>query len=478
MKNKKLLTQRILIGVTFIPIIVYLSLVFTNRIWIDEGYTIAMIQHKIKDIWSITANDVHPPLYYWGLRIWCLLFGFSVTSTKIFSIVPLVLMLIVSYSVIKKEFGIKTSIIFSFLFGLCPFMMEYSTQVRMYSWALFLCTVSGLYAYKVIKESNLKNWLIFFITSILSIYTHFYSLITIFMIYLILLIVIIIRKRELLKSFILGSIATIIIFIPWLIELFKQVLRVSKNYWIEPITIKEFLYLPINLLKISGGNNVISKITGLVYVLFILFTLILFIKDKNKDNKSYFAILSLGVFMGVVAISLTISLIIKPILYYRYLLIPFGNLLLFISIIISKNNKNGVIIVFVFLNLIVLIPNYLYHFNFVYDTEYKEMINKIDTVKSTDYIFYSDYNIANIILTNESEKNNILLYENKGTPFDIFAKNIDSFNEVKDFNGDKYYLIYEGDEVSDILKENYDLVDIDSFKIGNRKIIFYKLINK
>ena len=40
-----------------------------TNIWADEAYTFAMVRHSFADIWRITAADVHPPLYYFLVKI-------------------------------------------------------------------------------------------------------------------------------------------------------------------------------------------------------------------------------------------------------------------------------------------------------------------------------------------------------------------------------------------------------------------------
>lgn len=38
-------------------------------LWLDEAYTYAMVQHAPGDIVALTAEDVHPPLYYFIARL-------------------------------------------------------------------------------------------------------------------------------------------------------------------------------------------------------------------------------------------------------------------------------------------------------------------------------------------------------------------------------------------------------------------------
>ena len=42
---------------------------FTNELWFDESFSVAMATHSFAEIWDIGALDVHPVLYYWMLHL-------------------------------------------------------------------------------------------------------------------------------------------------------------------------------------------------------------------------------------------------------------------------------------------------------------------------------------------------------------------------------------------------------------------------
>ena len=62
-----------------------LTLIFNDNIWFDEAYTLSLIQHNYSDIINILKSDMHPPLYFLSLKTFCSIFGYSITTTKIFS---------------------------------------------------------------------------------------------------------------------------------------------------------------------------------------------------------------------------------------------------------------------------------------------------------------------------------------------------------------------------------------------------------
>ena len=145
----------IILGIIFI-----LLAAFHEDIWFDESYSVAIANHSFSEIWTITGNDVHPPLYYWMLHIIELIFGSNVIIYRLFSVLAIAILGIIGYTHIRKDFGEKVGILYSFLTFFLPVMSTYSQEVRMYSWACLFVTIMSIYGYRIyrlIKENKGKE---------------------------------------------------------------------------------------------------------------------------------------------------------------------------------------------------------------------------------------------------------------------------------------------------------------------------------
>ena len=91
-----------------------------SNIWFDESYSVSIANKSFIDIWKITGNDVHPALYYWMLHIIYLIFGTNIIIYRLFSALGIILLGIIGYTHIRKDFGEKTGIIFSYLSYFLP----------------------------------------------------------------------------------------------------------------------------------------------------------------------------------------------------------------------------------------------------------------------------------------------------------------------------------------------------------------------
>lgn len=122
---------------------------------------------------------MHPVLYYWVLHILNLILGNRIILHRIFSWVCASLIGIIGFTHIRKDFGKKVGILFSFFSMFLPVITVYAGEIRMYTFAMLLVTLMSIYAYRIYKneeKNQTKNWILFAIFSLSSAYTHYYGL--------------------------------------------------------------------------------------------------------------------------------------------------------------------------------------------------------------------------------------------------------------------------------------------------------------
>lgn len=81
--------------------------------------------------------DNHPPLYYYWLKLFGTLFGFSVPVFHLASLVPFVIGLVLALTVVRKRFGMLPVAFFLTISGLGQACLEYNLEVRMYALAFY-----------------------------------------------------------------------------------------------------------------------------------------------------------------------------------------------------------------------------------------------------------------------------------------------------------------------------------------------------
>ena len=329
--------------------IIFVSLgAFHSNIWFDECYSAGLARHTLGEIWSIGGHDVHPILYYWMLRIVYLITGGSIMAYRIFSVIPIAIMIILGYTHIRKDFGEKTGFIFSFLSAFLPEMAVYAIEIRMYSWAILAVSILAIYAYRLSKEDNTKNWIIFGISSLVSIYLHYYGLMAAGLINVILLIYLIIKKRKKGIIFIVSfGVVQALAYLPWLVNFATQLSNVSKGFWIGfsfPQTPMELLSSQLaGYVKSSDYTDfLVPTVLALELYGYMIYKTYKYAKEKQDLKPFKWSVI---IYFAVILAAVIITVVMKTsILYYRYLFVITGLYIFAVSFILGKE-KNKVEIV-------------------------------------------------------------------------------------------------------------------------------------
>lgn len=395
--------------------IIFISLgAFHSNLWFDESYSVGLARHTLGEIWSIGGHDVHPILYYWMLRIVYLLTGGSIIAYKIFSVIPIAIMIILGYTHIRKDFGEKTGFVFSFLSAFLPEMVQYAIEVRMYSWAILSITILSIYAYRLLKEDNTKNWIIFGVSSLASIYLHYYGLMAAGLINVFLLIYLIVKKRKKGIIFIVSfGIIQALAYLPWLVNFVTQLSNVSGGYWIQ----LEFPKTPMELLSsqlaayvepLDYVNLLVPTVFALELYAYMIYKTYKYAKAKENLNAFKWSII---VYFSVILAAIIITMVMKTsILYYRYLFVITGLYIFAISFILGKEqNKIEIIsilsvvaILGIYNNIAMIKDNYNYS-----NVEPIKYLN--ENIQEGDTIVYADFGGGSVVAAH-FENNQVYFY--------------------------------------------------------------------
>ena len=419
MKNKKIDLKYLHI-VTIIVGIIFIALpIFHTCLWFDESYSTAIVNHTFKDIWLIGGHDVHPILYYWILHILNLIFGNNILVYRIFSVMCMVALGIIGYTHIRKDFGEKTGLLFSFLVFFFPVNVVYAGEIRMYSLAMLLITLTAIYAYRIYKkkdELNIKNWVLFAIFSLMSAYTHYYGLMAIGIINLFLMIVFImqsIKNKKFepnLKAFIISGIIQIALYVPWMIYLMLQMKQVSTGFWVGihfPQTLIEIFTFQFvgNLIDTKYISDVVAGIYGILIIAYIVY---LYFRDRKKDKldkKTSPAIMAIRLYGLVVLGACLVSLVIwRPIIYARYFLTITTMFMFLLAYTMSTKGNKYVNIAVCVCSIILATYININLMKINYDSSNKEPFDYIASeIKSDDIILYGNEGSGFVVTTHYPE---------------------------------------------------------------------------
>lgn len=231
----------------------------SESVWLDEAFSIKLSQYQPAGIIAETSKDVHPPLYYFALHYWMLLFGDSEAGTRLLSALFGVLAVAMTYKVAERLFGKATGLVATALLALSRFHLEFSQEARMYTLLGLLALVSMYFFIKLVEGRGRAAFLGYVAASTLMMYTQVYSVFVLAAQNLFVLVLLFASRetfRRVLWRWILAQVILAVLFLPWLSVLAQQVSHVQKGFWIPRLPAR-FMF---TTLVMYAGSYVLSGV--------------------------------------------------------------------------------------------------------------------------------------------------------------------------------------------------------------------------
>lgn len=340
MYDKREILGKIFFGIAILILLyMFISPISHVLIHVDEYWTYSLVNLPFLQGMTVAAHDVHPPLHYLILYLFTP-FGLSnIYTLKIVSIIPYLLLILVSYFKIRKDYNWLTAGLFIFCIGvMSDFFVEFLT-IRMYSWGLFFVIMAFIYFKDVADNWDRRSWILLTLFTLLSAYTQYLFAITCGLIYLLLLVHILKSSevKEHLKQFAFSVISLVILYAPWMIVLVHQLKTHTTTSNELPHLASIFNYLTVFAVKNTDFTfeMIIFKIIALVFLGLILFLI-------YKNNAKYEAS---GILIMFITIAVSVFIIMGSArdINTRYLLPVLGIFWLCSSIIIGKIDNNKIL---------------------------------------------------------------------------------------------------------------------------------------
>lgn len=173
-KNKRMLYPLLVLGlIVFIGGVLRFYGLSQKSLWHDEVYSVRGSE-SIAKIWGS-----HYPLYFLILHF-SRYMGTNEFILRLPSAVFGILTIVVFYSIGKLLFGIREGLVGAFLLSISIFHIYYSQEARAYTLLAFLSLLSLFFFYKSITENRKASWLGFTLSTLLTLYTHYFGVFVIF----------------------------------------------------------------------------------------------------------------------------------------------------------------------------------------------------------------------------------------------------------------------------------------------------------
>lgn len=254
----------------------FITIIFASNqsIWFDEGYSILLAKSNWSDLFSLTAVDAHPPLYYAVLKIWGSMFGFSEFALRSLSALFLSGSVIVGLAMLRRFFSTKVALLALPFILFAPFLVRYGYEVRMYSMAMLI----GVAATYVLVLANEKKgwwrWVVYAVLVALGMYTLYMTLV-IWLAHVVWLFAVSLKekKRQPLKSWkwLYAYALAVLLFLPYIATFIHQTLYSALPGVGSSVTLTKFADMVSVLFAYTpewslGGWPTLLIIAGIILV--------------------------------------------------------------------------------------------------------------------------------------------------------------------------------------------------------------------
>jgi uncharacterized membrane protein len=354
---------------------------FNKQLWFDESYSVGLVHQNLWDLIVISTGDVHPPFYYIVLKLYSFVFGDSLLSLRLFSVVFQSLLAGLGFTHIRRDFGEKVGFWYTTLFFLFASSFKYGNEIRMYSFAPVLVTLMAIYAYRFYKSgmTDKRSKVLFLVFGILGAYTHNYALAAVGAINFLFLLYC--KKNSMLEMWKKMAKIQLYSYIYGFLCLVWQSTRVVGSFWIK-IVYPEFIYKSLSFFMVGDvpedvlgldmiTENIYDGLAFLFWAVCVWFFYLYYKKNKEQCEPAMLSLKTLGVIIGfyfVVAL-------IRPLYYVRYLTVLSGLIVFFLAFAFDKITKfyiKGALLVLLAVVLVLRVMP-------IYENMYTPENDKIDT---------------------------------------------------------------------------------------------------
>lgn len=346
-------------------------------IWFDEAFGAYLIRFDFAQIARYTAADVHPPLYYWLLKSWSLLFGNTELALRSMSVFFGGIAIIFSYLLTDKLFNKKAARLSLLFLVLSPMIIRYSIEARMYMLVAAISIAATYMLVTAMETKRRRDYVVYGILVGLGMWTHYFAAIVWIAHWIWRADVIrrVSKKGKFVKNFltrdwVVAHIVAVGLFIPWVPFFVYQLCNVQFNgFWIPPVSANTIVNFFTNVMFYNEAGNVVGW-PALVFMIFVILMIVLAIlvyKSLNQSRRQSYRLILAMAFVPIVLLVLLSMPPLRSSFVDRYLITSTFGFAVFIGVTLmyglkKVNIKMQIVVILTIVAMMSLGIANVYHF--------------------------------------------------------------------------------------------------------------------
>jgi mannosyltransferase len=300
-------------------------------LWFDEGFSLYTASGDLEHLLSLAADtEASGSLYYLLLRPWLAL-GQSEAALRSLALLFAVLTVPAFYGLARRLLDRATARIATPLFAVNLMLLSYAREVRGYSLALLLVTVSAYGLVRALDAHQRRWWALWSVAGALSIYAHLFAAFVLGT--QALLVVVRLRGREQRRRALWATAILVVSFLPMAAFILTNTRQ--QISWIQPLGPRSFLDLARALTGVSFARAAAVVALGPSMALAGL-GIVRLIQQARRRQDALPALLIPSWFLVPVAVAVALSIVVQPVLVPRYFIVIVPAYVLLLAVAISS----------------------------------------------------------------------------------------------------------------------------------------------
>jgi len=336
------------------------STVTKFSIWFDEAFGSFLIRFNFVDLTRYTASDVHPPLYYWLLKLWTTAFGNTELGIRSMSIFFGAVTVVFAFLLMLRLFGRRAAYVSLLFLVLSPMFIRYGQEARMYT---LLTAIVVAATYILVHATETKKrwaWVTYGVLVALGMLTQYFAALA-WVAHWVWRFVTVRTPKEKFsqsirklfdKQWLIAHGVAILLFAFWMPFLIMQFLTIQGyGFWIKPVSVSTVPDFLSDFLLFSDAGSVKSWVALGVYFLVVVMVVLVVRTLRTlhgNQRNGYLLMISLVVVPMVLLLLMSMPPL-RSAFVDRYLLtsVVFLSLLIGVTLVLSRRLTHVAVVSFI-----------------------------------------------------------------------------------------------------------------------------------
>jgi uncharacterized membrane protein len=331
----------------------YVGLVVTHistwSIWFDEAFSAYIVRFDFLEIARYTATDVHPPLYYWLVKLWVSIWGTSEFAFRSFSMVCGAVAIVIGFMLMRKLFGKTAATIGAWLMALSPMLIRYGEEARMYMLVLAIVFAATYVLVRATETNARKYWIWYGVLIAVGMWTHYFAALAwlAHWVWRAISLRVVdgkrgkeLRRKFFTKPWIWTHGLAIGLFALWAPLMLTQLGIIQMGFWIPSVSAHTFANYFTNILFYLDQHQVLSWLALLYVTIVTLFVVLLhrvYNVTQARGERRYLLLLMSLAFVPPILLFVASMPPLKSSFVERYLIPAIASLMLLVAVVITKS---------------------------------------------------------------------------------------------------------------------------------------------